>query len=263
MDWAAAALEKSSNQPVLPHAIIVLNASEYNIPPELWSTRKATTELLESLSKTVYQNATFKKYAQFWRERHRQIETIDQLLHAYYSSIRVVRIPTRGRPNLIQDQIQKLQLGINSACDFARKRKAELRMLMNADELQPYLHFAFDHFACDLETPFDFVQASFKNSPVPHDFGGNILKLAISLMDAWVNTIDGEIIFEELSYMVASCIMLDSARSKIRGKVIPFETKWPTRAKVSCNRCGRANIPLLFGTRRSCFGKFLRSILAV
>ena len=263
MDWAAAALEKSSNQPVLPHAIIVFNASENNINPELWSTRKATTDVLESLSKTVHQNATFKKYAQFWRERHRQIETIDQLLHAYYSSVRVVRIPTRGRPNLIQDQIQKLQLGINSACAFARERKAELRMLMNADELQPYLQFAFDHFACDLETPFDFVQASFTNSPVPHDFGGNILKLAISLMEAWVNTIDGEIIFQELSYMVASCIMLDSARSKIRGNVVLLVTKRQNSAQVCYIRCGRANFSLLSRACRSCFGKLLRSILAL
>lgn len=89
---------------------------------------------------------------------------------------------------------------------------------MNANELQPYLQFAFDHFACDLETPFDFVQASFTNSPIPLDFGGNILKLALSLMEAWSNAIDGEIIFKELSYMVASCIMLDSVRSKIRGR---------------------------------------------
>ncbi len=91
---------------------------------------------------------------------------------------------------------------------------------MNADELQPYLQFAFDHFATDLETPFDFVQASFTNSPIPLDFGGNILKLGLSLMDAFPNAIDGEIIFKELSYMVASCIMLDSARSKIRGRTL-------------------------------------------
>ena len=220
IEWAAAALEKSSNQPVLPHAIIVLNASEYDIDPELWSTRNATVQMLESMSKTVNNRATFKKYAQFWRDRQRPIETIEQLIRSYYSSVRVVRIPTGGRPNLIQEQVQKLQAGISSACAFARKRKSALRMLMNADELQPYLQFAFDHFACDLETPFDFVQASFTNSPIPLDFGGNILKLALSLMEAWPNEIDGEIIFKELSYMVASCIMLDSARSKIRGKIL-------------------------------------------
>jgi hypothetical protein len=37
VDWAAAALEKSSNQPVLPHAIIVLNASDNSTNAELWN----------------------------------------------------------------------------------------------------------------------------------------------------------------------------------------------------------------------------------
>jgi hypothetical protein len=92
-------------------------------------------------------------------------------------------------------------------------------MLIDANELQPYLQAAFDHFACDLDTPFDFVQAAFINSPIPLDFGGNILKLAINLMDAWQNIADGPIIFTELSYMVASCIMLDSARHGIKGRL--------------------------------------------
>ena len=91
-------------------------------------------------------------------------------------------------------------------------------MLLDTDELQPYLQFTFDHFACDLDSPFNFIQASFINSPIPFNFGGNILKLAINLMEVWENQIDGRILFTELSYMVASYIMLDSARSKIRGR---------------------------------------------
>ena len=217
IDWAAAALEKSSNQPVLPHAIIVLNASENDIDSKLWDVETATATMLDSVSRTVFRKPTFKKYAQFWRERNKVIESVEQLIHAYYSSIRIVRIPTNGRPNLIQSQVQCLQEIITNDCSDANKTRANLRMLMNAEEIQPYLQFAFDHFACDLETPFDFVQASFTNSPIPLDFGGNILKLALSLMETWRNKIDGEIIFKELSYMVASCIMLDSARSKIRG----------------------------------------------
>ena len=218
VNWAAAALEKSSNQPVLPHAIIVLNASKYDIDPDLWDVDTSTSRLFENLSRTVYHNPTFKKYAQFWRDRHRLIETVEQLLHSYYRAVNVVRVPTRGRPHLIQTQVETLYACIASACSDARERKAELRMLLDADELQPYLQYAYDHFACDLNSPFDFVQASLTNSPIPHDFGGNILKLAISFMEQWENTADIQIIFTELSYMVASCIMLESARSKIRGQ---------------------------------------------
>jgi hypothetical protein len=89
VEWAAAALETSSNQPVLPHAIIVLNASENNVNPELWDVDVATERLLESLSHTVHQNVCFKKHAQLWGDRNRQIETVEQLMLSYYSSVRV------------------------------------------------------------------------------------------------------------------------------------------------------------------------------
>lgn len=217
VEWAAAALEKSSNQPALPHAIVVLNASDNDIDEDLWDVEVATKTLLQNLSKTVLQNVVFKKRAQFWRERDREIETVEQLLLSYYDSVKVVRIPTHGRPNLIQSQVIKLYNHIKLACDVSRERKAELRMLLDADELTSYLHFAFDHFAKDLERPFDFVQASFNNSPIPLNFGGNITKLAINLMEVWQNELNGDSIFKELSYMIASCIMLDSARCKIKG----------------------------------------------
>ena len=87
--WAAAALEMSSNQPVLPHVIIALNASDLDIDESQWDPDIATASVLESLSRTVFKNAVFKKYAQFWRERQRQIETVQQLIQSYYTTIRV------------------------------------------------------------------------------------------------------------------------------------------------------------------------------
>lgn len=90
-------------------------------------------------------------------------------------------------------------------------------MLLNSDELQPYLQFAFDHFCRNLERPFDFVQASLAFHPIPSDFGGNIIKMAINIMDVWRNRLDGPSLVKELSFLVASCIMLDSARRRNLG----------------------------------------------
>jgi hypothetical protein len=140
--------------------------------------------------------------------------------------VKVVRIPANGRPNLIYEQVKKLHGCIEDACDQSRERKGQLRMLLDANELQPYLQFAFDHFACDLNTPFDFVQAAVTNSPIHHEFGANILKLAINIMDTCQNTASGPIIFTELSYMVASCIMLDSARHGIKGEQSAMIGAW-------------------------------------
>ena len=129
VNWAAAALEKSSNQPVLPHAIIVLNASQNDIDPELWDAHTSTSRLFENLSRTVFQNPTFKKYAQFWRERHRSIESVEQLLHSYYRSVNVVRVPTGGRPNLVQKQVETLYSYITVACEKRCRRADNLHRI--------------------------------------------------------------------------------------------------------------------------------------
>ena len=132
-----------------------------------------------------------------------------------------MRIPAAGRPKLIQEQIEKLYGTIESGCKLVRDRKSSLRMLLDAAELQSYLQCAFDHFALNLDVPFDFVQASFINNPIPFDFGGNILRLAISIMERQTpknGRPDPRAIFQELSALVASCIMLDSVRHEIRGE---------------------------------------------
>ena len=92
INWAAAALETSSNQPSLPHAIIVLNAFDNASDPRLWDVDASTIDLMERVSRAVHQNHNMRKFAEFWRERGRQIETVETLLLSYYSSVRVVRV---------------------------------------------------------------------------------------------------------------------------------------------------------------------------
>lgn len=48
VDWASAALEISLNQPVLPHAILLLNASDNSTGPDLWDVE--VTSSTESFS---------------------------------------------------------------------------------------------------------------------------------------------------------------------------------------------------------------------
>jgi hypothetical protein len=217
IQWAAAALETSSNQPVLPHAIIVLNAAAHETDAKLWDVANSTAALLESVGQALQQNHTFRRHAEFWRQKKKYIASIQDLLLSYYSSIRVVRVPARGWPSLINEQLQKLYKEITEAAEQSRTSKHKLRMLLNSDELDPYLQYAFDHFCRDLDVPFDFVQASFAHNPIPSDFGGNILKLAINIMDVWKDRVDGSYIFKELSFIVASCIMLESARHRTHG----------------------------------------------
>ena len=96
IDWAAAALETSSNQPVLPHAIIVLNVFDNTSDATLWDVNRSTIDLLDKVSRAVHQNHKLRKFAEFWRGVGRQIETVEMLLLSYYSSICVVRVPEKG-----------------------------------------------------------------------------------------------------------------------------------------------------------------------
>ena len=217
--WAQAALEKSTNQPVLPHLIIALNATENGIQPQQWEVDFATDSLMRTVTQAMSTKPSFKRYIDFWRERRRNIRNAQELLCSYYSSVRIVRIPAKGRPQLISEQLGKLYDQILSDCRKSHEGRRRMRMLLDADELQNYLQYAFDHFASDLDMPFDFVKACLLHNPIPRDFGGNILKLAINIMDVWTDNLDGEGIFDELSPMIASCIMLDATRHRTPGKV--------------------------------------------
>ena len=135
----------------------------------------------------------------------------------YYSSFRVVRIPEGGRYGRMRDQIDKLHRTITDRCHQSFMDKQRARMLSNADQLNTYIQCAFDHFARRLERPFDFVEVSLKNHPIPRDLGGHILQLAIAIQRQ-CGVENGAWIFERLSTMVASCVLLDCRKRP--GKII-------------------------------------------
>lgn len=218
--WADAVIETASNQPVLPHAIIVLNASD-NTKKELWDVDASTEDLLSSFSDAVNQNPRLQRLANKWNARGFQIRSVQSLLLAYYSSVRVVRIPDQRQPSLVHDQIQRLYDEITKSATVAHDVKHQKRVKLNAEALQPYLQQAFDHFCDDLNEPFDFIKASFADGGIPSDFSGNILKLAVNILNQWQNKIDGSLLFRELSFMVASCVMLDAVRNNKLGTAAP------------------------------------------
>ncbi|RFU29557.1 hypothetical protein B7463_g6774, partial [Scytalidium lignicola] len=108
-------------------------------------------------------------------------------------------IPENGRPELIRQQVSKLYNEISRATEESHEHKKN-----NV-----------------LDRPFDFIQASFSYNSIPLDFCGNITKLALNVMHAnqWTYGTQFMVkpLFEGLSYLLGSCIMLDSAREKRRG----------------------------------------------
>ena len=217
VQWAAASFEKSLGQPALPHVIIVLNATDLAIDPTQWDVKEATRKLLSDVESSIERIPALQDQLETWRTKGRLIKTTKDLLECYYSSITVVRIPAKGRYMLIDEQVEKLHTEIVVKCCHSHYLKKKVRMLSMSEDLQLYLQFAFDHFAQNLDIPFDFVKVALQINPIPADFSGNIVKLAVAIRDCQDSWKVAEI-FEHLSLMVASCIMLDIHRHRRLGQ---------------------------------------------
>lgn len=215
INWASSSMEKSLNQPTLPHAVIALNATDMGIDPREWDSLHATKSLMSHVSAAILDNPTYRELAESWRSQGKRIRTMQDLLECYYSSITVVRIPAKGRYMMIDEQVEKLRGVLTVRCSESFRAKRRSRMLSNSEELNIYLQCAFDHFSRDLHTPFNFMDVAVRINPIPSDFGGNILKLAVAMRHRVYGEPRG--LFTELSFMVASCILLDCVRQGLKG----------------------------------------------
>lgn len=271
LKWAAASIEGSVNQSAMPHAVIVLNFTDPSTDPNGWTTSVATESLLGTFSNAVWDNEDVSSHARYWQKRGHAINNTRDLLLCYYSSIHVVRIPQKGRYALVDQQAQELNHQIRERCAEARENRKRLRVTFNSEEFQAALSMGFDHFSKRLDAPFDFVELSWNLNPIPKDFGGNILRLALAIKNdpmmqnatgpeyvrlslfIWyilkesssedmvlepaqkarsrnmslelgsLNSVRFTMlmivnrVFQHLGHMVASCIMLDFVRHKIKG----------------------------------------------
>ncbi|OAL51396.1 FabD/lysophospholipase-like protein [Pyrenochaeta sp. DS3sAY3a] len=243
LQWGKTSLETSVNQPTLPHAIVVLNASEIGIEPKEWEIGYATENLLAANATCLDRKngqPEILRLAEAWRGRGRPIHTVLDLIRCYYSDFSVVRIPTKGRYQLLDDQIKKLRRFIQSCCSVSFEAKQSARMQIDSDELDVYIQSAFIHFTGPdgLTDPFDFRQVSLRHNPIPTDFGGHILALALYVR-ARHSKADPRWIFEELSALVASSILLNCARFH-KGRPLQLFEEYESYCKFSllsfCNK---------------------------
>lgn len=216
IQWGQTSLETSVNQPNLPHAIVVLNASEIGIDPKEWEIGYATDRLLAANTTCLdAQNGQpdLSRLARAWQKKGRRIRSVLDLIHCYYSSFKVVRVPTKGRYQLLDDQVKKLHQLIHRSCIGSFETKQAARMQLDSDELEVYIQSAYEHFTSEagLTEPFDFRQISLRHNPIPRDFGGHILELAVKLQSSQPS-IGGHWVFQILCPLVASSIVLNCTR---------------------------------------------------
>ncbi|KAH7009972.1 hypothetical protein EDB80DRAFT_838977 [Ilyonectria destructans] len=218
VNWAAMSIDKSINQPSLPHIVIVLNATESQIDEKQWDTETATHGLLDDYRYSVHQVPALRDTLARLAALGKDITTTKQLLEYYYSSVTVVRIPAKGRYMQIDEQIGKLHDIIGRKCALSHAQKKKFRMLLNAEVLPQYVNAAYDHFSRRLDEPFDFVEEARRHTPLPQDFGGHILNLILSMYRNYDRR-RGRVrdLFMKLSRPIASCIALAATRDNTQG----------------------------------------------
>ncbi|KAK4446666.1 acyl transferase/acyl hydrolase/lysophospholipase [Podospora aff. communis PSN243] len=228
ISWATNAIETTSNQPILPHAIIVLNASKHDNHERFWDSRQNTKDILASVSKVLDRNERLSSWADSWRRRGKTIETLQDLVLCYYSSIEVIRVPTDQMPSLVHDKVNELYQSVSKACAASLDRRRTARVVLDIQELQSYVREAFSVFAQSLEGSFDFGKAAIRNALIPVGFGANISKLLLAIANRWKDNhrVSADQILTELSYMVASCIMIDIVRHKNKGTALEMFPKY-------------------------------------
>lgn len=220
VDWAHRAIEKSCNQSVLPHAVIVLNkaGTSNSGKSDRWDPDAVTNTQLEAVNKALEKKKELKEKVAFWAMRNVNINTSKDLLECYYASVKVIRIPMLHDPELLEKQVSKLYDMISAKCNESQERRRQCRMRLDAVKLHLYLRNAFDHFATYADKPFDFVKASFDINPISPSFGlrDGILRLAITVQPL-LEDHTGLLVWQKISRVIASCFMLNAYQRSVKG----------------------------------------------
>lgn len=206
-------LEKSCNQSTLPHAIIAVNRMSRN-DSGIWDITATTRQMMEDLKEAPL--SQFGKHLEFWRERNKEIMSVECLLKSYYRDIAVVYIPGEDRPNQLLKQIKALHKKITDTCTSSQQEKDTQGTKRNASDLSLLLGKAFDHFTTNIDKPFNFVHAWLEINPVPEDFvlKQGILELVIAVQKACPER-DCLEIWDKVVDLVASSILLAAVRVKV------------------------------------------------
>ncbi|KAI5782162.1 acyl transferase/acyl hydrolase/lysophospholipase [Pyronema domesticum] len=212
--WAHAVFQTSVNQPLLPYAIIIINALEDKVQPSgnWWWDEDPTESQLNKHINSFKDDPILEGLAKQWRDRGKTIDTLTDLINCYYCGIKIVCVPhMNSAPSRIDAQYKRLQLLINEAATATYTMRQNAELLMNSEELDIYFSYAFNHFSQNPGKPFDFLNAAFQHSPIEATFKYHIIKAATRLLETKQFEPDGHL-FNNLAPLIASCILLDVCR---------------------------------------------------
>ncbi|KAJ4183357.1 hypothetical protein NW755_009848 [Fusarium falciforme] len=226
VQWGHSATIQSYNKPVLPSAIIAFINRDEQVDPRDYDLEDARKSFFDKPSlQNVSRDKALQPYIQYWETNGQHIESAEELLSCYYSSVSVVHFPSGKRPTTMHQQVRKLYGRISEVCSESQKRRDAAWMKWNAATLPLFVRKAFTHFASNYETPFNFSDAWVDLQNISFNFNGSIFNLARMVRGQRKLSHAGMPLWDDISSFVASCLFLNCVRTK-QPECKPPEKLW-------------------------------------
>ncbi|KAI8712039.1 RING-type domain-containing protein [Fusarium sp. LHS14.1] len=222
VEWGHSAMMHSYNKPILPTAIIAFINRDDRLGPWKYDLGTARTSFFEMPSlQRISENKELQPYIQYRKTNGKIINSAEELLDCYYSSVSVMHFPNGNHPTTMHQQIQELY-GIINALSLKKKTTLDWkRWNWNAATFPLFIRKAFAHFASKYETPFNFSDAWVDVQNFSLGFDRAIFNLARMARGRRDMSDAGIGLWEDMSGFVASCLFLRYAREKMTDHRVP------------------------------------------
>lgn len=188
--------------------------------------------MLTKLAGCISINHDLKTLAETRRSPDRPVNTIGDLIHCYFSNIRIVSIPIMTEsPALFQKQHQLLSRIISEETKLARINRLHAELLLNCEELALCLTYAFKHYSTNKSQPFNFATSAVKCRRPEPSFRSHVIQLARLMLDNLPTRLSRSAFNTDiLAPLVASALLLDVCRNE-----------YPDRCRLSNSESSQVN----------------------
>jgi hypothetical protein len=209
VDWAHDAHDFTTNQGVKPGLLYVVNQDSHADFKQWANVEFATDKIMDKLKKS----RRFVKEQKVWKIRGVNVESADQLLHCYYSSVKVVFIPQFLPENPacealdVQKQYDTLYKEITSLSWRSSESRKKAGLLFDLGNLARHSIGVLEHLAKDYRSSVDLKQLA-EPLPYPTNFKTHVLNVLSRLQNMSSNNRNGNQIGSEASLIERACAYL-------------------------------------------------------
>ena len=237
VEWAHDAHDRTTNQGAKPGLVYIIDMDS-NLDPSEWMNGDfATTRIMAKLQAST----KFKSMQHLWRTRNTKVETVQDLLHCYYSNIRVVFIPyfDPSRPcceaAAMKEQYSTLYRVITELSSTSADRRKVIGTLFDLDSLSIHTIGVLEKLAQDYQSTVDLHGLVGSSQEYPTGFSSHVLDFLVRFGNSSAGapgpsrqTVQGDVsLVKNLCNHIALCV--GGEISRVAGEFGSQCCRWQTR----------------------------------